>query len=433
MAAKKEAHTKTKRLVLLDTHAILHRAYHAIPDLTTAKGEPTGALYGLATMLIKIVQELKPDYIVAARDLPGKTKRHDAYAEYKATRMKTEDALVAQLGKAPMVLEAFGVPVYSAEGYEADDVVGTIVAHVGPKKDLDTVIVTGDVDLLQLVSKKKGVEAYRMLMGITNTKFYDEAAIVERYGFTPEHIADMKGIMGDQSDNIKGVPGVGEKGALQLIKTFGGLDDIYAAIKKEGVEKVAKKAGLQTRYVQLVADNEESARFSKQLATIHCEAPIEFTMPERQWQLSDHVETIEKLCDELEFRTLKRRIQSLVGVEEERGTDGVAASNAAHPEIAPDAMKETSVALWLLHSDTSNPSLDDILRMGHTEDFTIARETIFKELKETGRLGEMFERIEKPLIPVVERMNAAGVHLDVAHLQTHARCVHSLDDRYERF
>src|SRR3989338_1334963 len=412
----KKSAEKPKRLVLLDTHAILHRAYHAIPDLTTSKGEPTGALYGLATMLMKIVQELKPDYIVAARDLPGKTKRHDVYEEYKERRMKTEDALIAQLGKAPMVLEAFGVPVYSAEGYEADDVVGTIVGHVGPQKDLDTVIVTGDVDLLQLVSKRRGVEAYRMLQGITNTKFYDEAAIVERYGFAPDHIADMKGIMGDPSDNIKGVPGVGEKGALQLIQTFGGLDDIYKAIKKEGVEEIAKKAGLQRRYVQLVADNEESARFSKQLATIHCEAPIEFKMPERQWQLSDHVETIEKLCDELEFRTLKRRVQTLTGQVDE--TLSAAASNAVQPEIASDAMRETSIALWLLHSDTTNPTLDDVLRMGHTENFMEARDNIFKELRETGRLSDVFERIEKPLIPVVERMNAAGVFLNVSHLET---------------
>src|SRR3989344_6982493 len=313
-----------------------------------------------------------------------------------------------------MVLEAFGVPVYSAEGYEADDVVGTIVTHVGPKKDLDTVIVTGDVDLLQLVSKEKGVEAYRMLMGITNTKFYDEAAIVDRYGFEPAHIADMKGIMGDPSDNIKGVPGVGEKGALQLIRTFGGLDAIYKAIKKEGVEKIAEKAGLQQRYVQLVADNEESARFSKQLATIHCEAPIEFRMPESRWDLRDHVETIEKLCDELEFRSLKRRVQTLTGQEETRSASSDKAGSATVPDSA--IFRETSIALWLLHSDTTNPTLDDILRMSHTENFAQAQETIFKELKETGRLGEVFERIEKPLIPVVDAMNEAGVCVDVGHL-----------------
>ncbi|RJQ33431.1 hypothetical protein C4568_04600 [Candidatus Parcubacteria bacterium] len=402
--------SKSMRLIILDTHAIIHRAYHALPDLSSSKGEPTGALFGLISMLLKSVQDLKPDFIVGARDLPGPTKRHDMYAEYKATRMKTDDALVAQLVRAPKVFEAFGIPLYSYEGYEADDVVGTIAAQVGPRDDIDVVIVTGDVDLLQLVSKKNGIEAYRMLTGISNTKFYDEAAVVERYGFDPIYIADMKGIMGDPSDNIKGVPGVGEKGAQQLIKTFGGLDDIYRAIKETGVEAVAKKAGIQKRYVQLVADHEESARFSKQLATIHADLPINFKVPDHSWSIGEHMQTILQLCDDLEFRTLKSRIRVLGGADE------VAESEHKAPD--PQEFKETSVALWLLHSDLTNPSLDDILRTTHTEDFSKAREIIFKELRETGRLNEVFEKIEKPLIPIMDRMNVDGVYLDVKHLET---------------
>src|SRR5580692_12283506 len=144
----------TKRLVLLDSHAIIHRAYHALPDFTSSKGEPTGALYGLSTMLLRSVADLKPDYLVATRDLPGKTHRHEVYEEYKGTRAKIDDALIVQLNKAGDVFKAFGIPVYDSAGYEADDIVGTIAKQVEKDKHVETIVVTGDMDLLQLVSDK---------------------------------------------------------------------------------------------------------------------------------------------------------------------------------------------------------------------------------------------------------------------------------------
>src|SRR3989344_2849284 len=151
--AKKDIHKKrrdgTSRLVILDAHAIIHRAYHAIPDFSSSKGEPTGALYGLVSMLLKLVDDLKPDYIVACRDLPGKTQRHELFEAYKATRAKAEPELVAQLGKAPKVFEAFGIPLYEAPGFEADDCVGTIVREVGLRQDLDVVIASGDLGTTQ--------------------------------------------------------------------------------------------------------------------------------------------------------------------------------------------------------------------------------------------------------------------------------------------
>src|ERR1700722_17492463 len=152
MAKKKTAQEAKKRLVLLDSHAIIHRAYHALPDFTSSKDEPTGALYGLTTMLLRSVADLKPDYIVATRDLHGKTHRHEVYEEYKGTRLKIDDALIVQLGRAGEVFDAFGIPVYDAAGYEADDVVGTIAKQLSKQKDIDIVVVTGDKDLLQLVN-----------------------------------------------------------------------------------------------------------------------------------------------------------------------------------------------------------------------------------------------------------------------------------------
>src|SRR3989344_206629 len=411
-ASPKATQGKALRLVILDTHAIIHRAYHALPDLSSSKGEPTGALFGLVSMLLKLVQDLKPDFVVAARDLPGATVRHEMFDGYKATRMKADDALVAQLERAPIVYEAFCIPLYEYPAYEADDVVGSIVKQVEARSDIKTIIATGDMDTLQLVTPR--VSVYTMRKGISDTVLYDEEAVVARYGFGPERVVDYKALRGDPSDNIPGIRGIGEKTATQLIRGFGSLDDIYKTLETKP-EEFAKKlnqalpAGRQARIVDLLKNGKADAAFSKQLATIHANVPIQFELPKRMWHLAEHMPTIVNLCDELEFRTLKNRLRS---------TAGVAGAVEASAAPDPDALKETSVALWLLHSDLTNPPLDDILRTTHTEDFGRAREIIFKELRETGRLAEVFEKIEKPLIPVVDRMNVNGVELDVNPLES---------------
>src|SRR3989338_3295397 len=160
---------KPKLLVLLDAHAIIHRAYHALPEFLSSSGEPTGALYGLATMLMRIITELKPDYIVACYDLPGKTFRHEAYDGYKAKRVKADDALVAQLKNSREIFEAFGIPIYDAPGFEADDVIGTIVQKLKIKNSkLKIIIASGDMDTMQLVDNKK-VQVYTLKKGLSDT------------------------------------------------------------------------------------------------------------------------------------------------------------------------------------------------------------------------------------------------------------------------
>ncbi len=407
---------KPKRLLLLDTHAILHRAYHALPDLSASDGTPTGALYGLMTMLLKSIADLKPDYIVAARDRAEKTYRHDLFEDYKGTRAKTDDALIAQLNRAKSVFDAFGIPVLDAAGFEADDVVGTVATQVAHRKDLETVILTGDMDMLQLVVDGR-VTVYRLLTGISNMKFFDEDVIRERYGFGPEHVTDYKGMCGDQSDNIKGIKGIGEKTATELIQKFGSIEQIYKTLK-ENPEEFGKK-GIKPRVVKLLEEGKDAALFSKQLATIRRDVPIIFDLPDHPWRLVDHAERAAALCDELEFRSLKDRIRSAehaVSSEVE-----VPQPMVDRPSVDEDAVRETAVALWLLHSDTTNPGLEDILEKGRTNDFEKAREAIFAELSATGRLREVFETIEKPLIPVVQRMNAVGVYIDAPHLATLAK------------
>ena len=414
---------KPKRLLLLDTHAIVHRAYHALPDLSSSKGEPTGALYGLMTMLLKSIADLKPDYIVAARDRAEKTHRHDLFEEYKGTRAKTEEPLVAQLKRTSEIFDAFGIPALDVAGFEADDVIGTVAEQAAKREDLETVILTGDMDMLQLIVDGR-VTVYRLLTGISNMKFYDEEAVLARYGFGPKNVTDYKGMRGDPSDNIKGIKGIGEKTATELIQKFGSIEDIYTALRKN--PDTLLKKGVKPRVVKLLLDGEKDATFSKHLTTIRRDAPVTFELPDHPWRLADHAQTISKLCDTLEFRSLKARVEGLTARKD-------AATEVAREEIQVDeqALHETSVALWLLHSDTSNPSLEDILEYAKTDlpsealakegDFEKARAAIFKELKETGRLQEVYDTIEHPLIPVVARMNETGVHVDAGHLKELAR------------
>ncbi len=407
---------RSTRLLLLDTHAIMHRAYHAIPDLSSSKGEPTGALYGLSAMLLKSIADLKPDYIIAARDRAEKTHRHELFEDYKGTRAKTDDALIEQLKRTSEVFDAFGIPVLDAAGFEADDIIGTIAEQVKSRNDLETIILSGDMDMLQLVVDRR-VEVYRLQTGILNLKFYDEDAVRERYGFGPEHVTDFKGMCGDQSDNIKGIKGIGEKTATTLIQTFGSIENIYTTLKKNPSAFAEK--GVTPRIVKLLEDGKEAALFSKHLATIRRDAPITFELPDHSWRMSDHADAIVALCDTLEFRSLKERVRFAESNASERVQDVLPVKD--QPTIDEAILRETALALWLLHSDTTNPTLENILEEAHTDDFEKARETILKDLSATGRLCEVFENIEKPLISVVQRMNAAGVYIDAPHLKALAK------------
>ena len=367
-----EKESKKKRLVLLDAHAILHRAYHALPDFTSDKGEPTGALYGVSAMLLKIIADLKPDYLVACYDLPEPTYRHEVYEDYKAGRAKTDDELISQINRSRDIFGSFGIPIYEKSGFEADDILGTIVEQVKDKKDLETVIASGDMDTMQLVDGDK-VRVYTLKKGIKETIIYDEKGVEERFGFGPKLLTDYKGLRGDPSDNIPGVAGIGEKTATILIQQFGTIEDIYKALKKD--RQKFEKAGIKPRIVGILQENEEEAQFSKMLATIRLDVPIEFEIPKKNWIDALEIEKILELFKELGFRTLSQRVRDAFGAPSETLVkEGVteeekAENKEASPRLAglgPE-IKKIAIALWLLKSDITNPELEDILQFANTE------------------------------------------------------------------
>jgi DNA polymerase-1 len=413
MAAKARTLTskKKRRLVLLDTHAIIHRAYHALPEFTGPDGSPTGALYGLVSMLIKLINDLEPDYIAACYDLPGPTVRHEAYEHYKGTRAKTDDALSAQITRARGVLEAFSIPLYEREGFEADDLLGTIAREM--KGKVDIIIASGDMDTLQLVDDER-VRVYMPGRGFGETILYDEDRVAERLGFAALLIPDYKGLRGDPSDNIKGVPGIGEKTATELIQKFGSIESIYKTLSKG--EKKFSEAGIKPRMIGLLKEHEEDARFSKALATIRLDAPIAFTLPADHWHEHVDLQKILAMLDELGFRSLRERAKGVLAkasgvavAEDEEGDEEVAPVQAASD---PTLLAEAQVMLWLISSEFTNPSLDDVLAFTKERSLEAAHAALAGQLAGLGRVQEVYEHIERPLIPVLRGMEERGVLID---------------------
>ncbi|MFA5993927.1 MAG: DNA polymerase I [Parcubacteria group bacterium] len=283
-----------KKLVLIDGNAIIHRAYHALPPLTTKKGELVNAVYGFSSMLLKVIDDLKPDYILASFDLAGPTFRHEEFADYKGTRVKAPDDLYAQIERVKEVTRAFNIPIYEIAGFEADDVIGTLAKQADAKEGLETVIVTGDLDTLQLVTEKTTVYALRR--GMSDVVIYDVAKVRERYEIEPNQVVDMKGLKGDPSDNIPGVKGVGEKTAITLVKKYGTIEGIYEHLEEL---KGALKDKLERDKMQAI--------MSKYLATIVTDVPMELNLAEAVTHEFDR-QKIVALFQELNFFSMIKRI-----------------------------------------------------------------------------------------------------------------------------
>ena len=289
------------KFLLIDGSSLIHRAFFALPPLVTKQGVNTGAVYGLCNMLLKLIEEVEPKYMAVAFDKSRKTFRTRMYADYKGQRKPTPPELGEQFPLSMKVLDAIGIKNLELDDYEADDIIGTFAKHA--PEDIEVIIVTGDKDELQLVDKRTKV--YYTKRGITDIQIYDENEFSEVYeGLVPKQLIELKGLMGDTSDNIPGVPGVGPKTALKLIKEYGNVETVL-----ENIDKVAGKS-----LKQKLEDNKESALLSKKLATIYLEAPVDLNIA--TYALNGIKDEAQPLMKELEFRNMYDRFAAIMGGSE---------------------------------------------------------------------------------------------------------------------
>lgn len=287
-----------ERLILIDGNAILHRAYHALPPLTTSQGELVNAVFGFCSMLLRVIADLKPDYLVVTFDRPKPTFRKQLYVGYQAKRPKMAEDLTPQVDLVHQVLETMEVSVFEVDGFEADDVIGTLAKQTQDSKlktqNLETIIVSGDRDLLQLVGER--VKVYAPVSGLTQTVLYDEKAVEAKYGLKPSQIVDFKALVGDPSDNYPGVSGIGPKTASQLLQCFKTLEQIYQNLAKFS-PKLAKS----------LSEGVEQAGLAKKLATIVSNVPIKLKLEDCRVENLDKPKVV-KLFEDLGFKSLIPRL-----------------------------------------------------------------------------------------------------------------------------
>lgn len=290
-----------KRLVLIDGHAILHRAYHAFPlTLKTRRGELVNAVYGFTRILLTVLEDLKPDFLAVAFDLPEPTFRHQEYVGYQIQRPEMDRELVGQIERVYQLVKTLNIPVFTSPSFEADDVIGTL-AKQAAFKNVEVMIVTGDKDMMQLVNKK--VKVYAPKRGFAEPEIFDEKKVKIFLGVTPKQIIDYKALVGDTSDNYPGVSGIGPKTAVELLNQYGDLKTIYKNLEK-----------IKPLLSQKLQDGKENAYLSQKLATIVTKVPLKLNLKACLVHDYDHQKAV-KLFEELEFKSL---INKLPGVKKEK-------------------------------------------------------------------------------------------------------------------
>lgn len=419
-----------KTLLLIDANSLIHRAYHALPPLTDSKGEPAGAIYGLANSLLKVLREIGPEYVVAAFDRPEPTFRKKMFKDYKAHRPPADRELIHQIKKSYEVMEKFNIRIVELAGFEADDIIGTLVKRFSGN-DMKTVILTGDLDTLQLV-KNGEVEVRTPQKGAGEMKVYDEKAVEERFGVRPGQLADFKGLVGDSSDNIPGVPGIGEKTAAEIIREYSNLEN---ALKKMDPEsKVGKK----------LMPAKEKALFSRKLAEIELNAPVSTELRDLK-HTSPNKENLLGYFKELGFVSLVNRFNGFKSGKEEpkKALGGIFIPDAEYilknrKEVSSGKTKvalgwksimkkvvkknieirppifDLVIAKWLLYPDTKT-DIKTFLKDHKIENLNSEKKKVLgiasdlnEEIEKNG-LGKVFWEIEMPIVPILARMEIWGI------------------------
>ncbi len=351
---------KNKQLLIIDTSALFHRAFHALPPLTTPAGEPIQAIFGLASLLIRVLNEIKPDYVIAALDSPGKTFRHDLSLAYKANRPEPPLDLKAQFPKIPELLHEIKIPMLGAEGFEADDVIGTVVDRIRTdEKDISTLVLTSDKDVWQLIDEKTTVLALKR--GVSELERVGVEDVLARFGVVPKHIPDFKAIAGDASDNIPGVRGMGEKTTFSLLSKFSSIENLYGELD-HSEDKLMK------RFKEKLEENKELVILSLTLATIRKDAPVIFKLEDFKWQ-ADNLSSGKKIFEKWGFTSLITRISK------------------QNENIAQDAQDEGSAAQAI------------------------------EEAEKRGVLSPQIAKLEKELVPIFKEMTETGILIDTAYLK----------------
>lgn len=474
------AKVKKMTLVLIDAQALIHRAFHALPLLTDRRGQPTNAGYGFFSVFLKMIKDLAPDYIAACFDRAEPTFRDKAFKDYKAHRPKTPEALISQVPLVKEILSAFKVPVVELAGYEADDLIGTLAKKITQAHpDWRVIITTGDLDTLQLISKN--VFVYTLKKGVSDTTIYNEAAVKKRYGLTPAQIADYKGLVGDQSDNIPGVKGIGEKSASDLLQKFGTLEKVFETLEKDP-EKIP------SRLREKLKAGQETGLFSKALATIRPDAPVEFKIQAAAWGQFDKKAVVESL-QKYGFRSLIGRlpfetgdlvqapqasvlkVKKVAALPKAAGTVGFyenvlavkqgnefLVSQIDFNDVAGDIITfdykplykalykeggdlgkagfDAMLAAWLYAPGRSSYEPDDLARryfgaepkfsipLTESERQAVLRAALAEKIKyqldpalKRQKLAKVFYDVELPLTPILARMEMAGIKLDASVLK----------------
>jgi len=285
-----------KKLILIDGNAIIHRAFHALPPFKSPEGQLVNAVYGFGSMLLNIIKSQSPTYIAVSFDTAAKTFRHEEYKEYKATRTKAPDELYAQIPLIKELVRSFSIPIYEIDGFEADDVLGTLALQALEYKDLATYIVTGDMDTTQLVTDRTFVLA--PVKGFQEYKIYNPDEVYKKFALTPAQIADFKGLAGDNSDNIKGVAGIGKVSATKLLQQYKSIEGIY-----ENLDEL--KGATRTKLEQ----GQQDALFSKKMATIITDVPMTLKLDECKTHTYD-LAKIQKFFQSLNFQSLLKKLAS---------------------------------------------------------------------------------------------------------------------------
>jgi len=341
-----------KKIVIFDSNAVIHRAYHALPPFHTNEGTLVNAVYGYSNLLMKVIKDLKPDAILASFDVSEKTFRHEQYQEYNAGRQKTDQALYDQIPLVKEILTYLDIPILEQSGFEADDIIGTIAEMVTKSEEFELVIVTGDMDTMQLVNSK--VKVYALRKSITDTILYDEAQVMTKYQFTPKQVIDYKGLKGDSSDNIPGVPGIGDKRAVVLLNQFQNIDNLYEFLDKYNnyLEiPVEYKSYFSNKVVENLKNYKDQAFFSRELATIVRNVPIELDLD----ALNNYLFPTEKarqIFSKFEFHSLVKRLSEVQEISQSNFFDNTISGQNSLSNISNfNDLDQNNLALFQIESD----------------------------------------------------------------------------------